>query len=111
MMSASDAARDEDFSESEMKEKACMYTDFGTRLYSSVRNPLGAGAYALDDHLKYYSALDGVYQAYPHTQVTRKNALDMAVIMFNKSIDIGSKDWKYVNSCDINLLNQITNSP
>ncbi|KAA8895625.1 hypothetical protein FN846DRAFT_968781 [Sphaerosporella brunnea] len=96
MMAVSQAIRYADDSPETRKTISELYTDFGYRIYSSSRPPMGHQCFLTEGYDRYFSGRDGqgMYLGSPHKEMSPENALRYALELFKRALDDGADNWK-----------------
>ncbi len=78
---------------------ADLCADFGTRVYSSTREPFSMRAFSLDDYKRHYNSRNtGMYQDAPFRGMQLYPAWKLASILLRRAAVQKPKDWVYVVS-------------
>jgi hypothetical protein len=96
MMAVSQAVRHADDTRETRKTLSELYTDFGLRIYSSARPPMGHQCFLTEGHEKYFSGREGqgMYRGLPHSQLSSEQAMRYAYQLFRRALDDGADNWK-----------------
>lgn len=76
---------------------ADLYSDFGTRIYGSSREPFAMDALGVTDFPKYFNAgRSGTWQGDPFRAITIYGAWTLASSLFRRSLVHNAEKWMYV---------------
>ncbi|KAL7269105.1 Histone transcription regulator 3 [Rhizina undulata] len=76
---------------------ACLYTDFGYRMYSAARPPLSMDSFCMRGFDRHFSGTkgEGMYKAEAHGGVRYTMAIKAAKVLFERSLNISEEvNWK-----------------
>ena len=96
-MAVSVARRDEDPSFESAEKIACLYAEFGFRIYSSTREPFSMKVFGLSDFKRQFNgAQRGMYEGLPFKPLHLYGAWKLASALLTQAARQKAQDWRLV---------------
>ena len=93
-MATAVATRSADVSFETLSKIADLYADFGTRIYSSSREPFSMGAFSLQNYARHFNgATVGMYKNRPFRDLRLYPAWKFASVLFRRALVHKPQDW------------------